>query len=310
MIEHHFTNSSAINWCRYESITKELEVCFTSGSTYSYSNVPSDVVDGLCRAPSAGKYFHAYIAHAFPYTSDNQSGWSNPIRPVMTVAAPLARPECCHYSSKDKGAFSPTLVAFETFRNCIQEYCKNGSDILAFNRFLKDKKNCSRLRSNARTEFQNIYIAVALEVGLPKLSVFLPTRKKVSVMGLARTVSGTPEEIRLYTIHGPGNKDYSSWMVSDMRIDDSSNACETLVHEMAHIHEAHFHRVLGHDQTFIEGYLEIERIFLGLGFEGLLLTRNRFTGCPSASKASTLSGIPRSAQQGAGGNALARVPQL
>lgn len=291
MIEHRFTNSSAIDWCKYDPGSKELEVCFQSGSAYRYSNVPVDLVRGLCQAPSAGRFFHAYIAHAFPYSSGNQSAFSLSVHREMS-APPRSGKR--FYTTADKMPFSQELSTFETFRQYIVEYCATtGADIATFNQFLKKDKKCKLLKSKARAEFQSIYIAVAIEVGLPKLSVFLPTRKKVSVMGLARTVSGTPDEIRLYTIHGPSHKAYSSWMARDMRIDDSSSACETLLHEIAHIHEAHCHRILGHDESFIEGYLKAEQIFIQLGFEPLLTIENRFTGCPQGSKAAKLAGSRR-----------------
>ena len=38
-----------------------LEISFNDGSLYRYSPVPMNVYAALMRAPSKGKYFHAYI---------------------------------------------------------------------------------------------------------------------------------------------------------------------------------------------------------------------------------------------------------
>ena len=293
MIEHRFTNSSAIDWCKYDPVSKELEVCFQTGSSYRYSDVPDNIVRALCQAQSAGKFFHAHVANAYPYSSQNQNEWSAPVRPEPTIQKAPIRIGERFYTTKDVRPLSLELSAFETFRKYIIEYCASGANVTAFNQFLKTDKKCNKLKSEARAEFQSIYVAAAIETGLPKVSVFLPTRKKVSVMGLARTVSGTPEEIRIYCIHGPPYKDYSSWMALDMRIDDSSSVCETLLHEIAHIHEAHYHRVLGHEETFIEGYLRVEQAFLQFGFDRLLTIEHRFVGCPRGSKASLLEKTPR-----------------
>ena len=245
---------------------------------------------GLYRSASAGKYFKSHIENKFPHSSADHVFQSLPVVPASKKIASTESVGGRYYSIKDKPTFSTTLVAFEAYRSYILKYCSLNTDINDFNHFLKDDKQFNNLKVNARLELQNIYIAVALEIGLPKLSVFLPTRKKVSVMGIAKTISGTPQEIRIYTIHGPSHKNYSFWRGSDMILDDASNTCETLVHEIAHIYEAHFHRILGHDDTFIEGYLAVERVLLKFGFQSLLLTQNRFTGCPPASKAFALSG--------------------
>jgi hypothetical protein len=44
-----------------------LEIEFTSGDVYTYSNVPSETYSGLTRAGSAGQYFHRQIQNVFDY---------------------------------------------------------------------------------------------------------------------------------------------------------------------------------------------------------------------------------------------------
>jgi hypothetical protein len=45
----------------YDAARKVLEIEFHSGGIYQYSNVSSAVYDGLMRASSHGKFFHAHI---------------------------------------------------------------------------------------------------------------------------------------------------------------------------------------------------------------------------------------------------------
>lgn len=45
----------------YDAQTRVLQIQFTSGRTYSYNDVPQDVVDGLEQASSPGQYFNAHI---------------------------------------------------------------------------------------------------------------------------------------------------------------------------------------------------------------------------------------------------------
>ena len=54
-------NSTALSGARYDGETQELTVGFTSGGTYSFSNVPPEIYEGLVSAGSPGKYYHSYI---------------------------------------------------------------------------------------------------------------------------------------------------------------------------------------------------------------------------------------------------------
>lgn len=53
--------SSAISDAEYDPETQQMELTFVNGGPYTFYNVPQDVYDGLGAAPSAGKYYHAFI---------------------------------------------------------------------------------------------------------------------------------------------------------------------------------------------------------------------------------------------------------
>jgi hypothetical protein len=54
-------SSSAISSAGYDDETQTLDVSFTSGQTYTFQNVPSEIFDGLISAPSPGRYYHQQI---------------------------------------------------------------------------------------------------------------------------------------------------------------------------------------------------------------------------------------------------------
>lgn len=53
--------STAIASARYSAETRELDLFFTNGKMYTYTDVPPEIADGLEHADSAGAYFHANI---------------------------------------------------------------------------------------------------------------------------------------------------------------------------------------------------------------------------------------------------------
>jgi hypothetical protein len=53
--------SSPISYIRYNEDTGTLDVAFSDGSAYSYSNVPEEVYQAFEHAPSQGSYFNANI---------------------------------------------------------------------------------------------------------------------------------------------------------------------------------------------------------------------------------------------------------
>jgi hypothetical protein len=187
---------------------------------------------------------------------------------------------------------SLALNSYNQFRSCVEGYRRSRmqSPIAELNDFLKSNQEVMGLRSQARAELQNIYDAVADTLDMPKAQVYVPTRKKISVHGLAVAES---IEIRIYPIHGPADKEYKQWRVRDVSLDPIEEVCETLLHEAAHIHQWHFARVMDHDETFIKGYEACEQVFLQLGFEPLLPIAKRFTGVPRSSKAAKLTGAAR-----------------
>lgn len=293
--KHTFNQSSSLSWSMYYSSTAQLDICFKSGDVYRYDKIPRDLINKLYETTSSDDFFYENIAYAFSYLVNPKDDLQVSARPKATEKRSTEKITKSRASTVKKGhlAFSTELSKYVSFRNHVEEYCATGRDMKTLNTHLKKDQHCSKLRSAARAEFQTIYNLAAEKLQLPQVSVFLPTRKKVSVRGIARTVSGTPTEIRIYAIHGPSHKEYKSWKSTDMKLDDNYGVCETLVHEIAHIYEAHFHSTLSHDKTFIEGYLATEKTFLKLGLEALLLQKNRFTGCPSDSKAAILSGKSR-----------------
>jgi len=294
-VSQFFVQPSALKWAIYYGMTNELDVCFSSGDVFRYADVPRELIHAFYGATAIDDFFYGKIAYAFTYQIVPQSYVEEPERATDTSVKPVdvASKEVVPIENGPVVSFSTDLTKYLFFRSYVADYCARGVDMKTLNTYLKKDPECSKLRSAARSEFQSIYNAVAKKLGLPKVSVFLPTRKKVRVRGIARTVSGTPTEIRIYCIHGPSGKEYTSWSSSDMTIDDNCCVCETLVHEIAHIYEAHFDATLSHDETFIKGYLATEEVFHELGFKDLLLQENRFVGCPRDSKAAQLAGSPK-----------------
>ena len=56
-----FTSRNLIAPIRYSPSKQELYISFHSGARWVYSDVPRDVFDALCAAPSVGGYFDAFI---------------------------------------------------------------------------------------------------------------------------------------------------------------------------------------------------------------------------------------------------------
>jgi hypothetical protein len=58
-------NSSHIKSADYDPYRRELLIEFQNGSKYRYPGVPQFHYEGLLKAHSAGKYFHARINRTF-----------------------------------------------------------------------------------------------------------------------------------------------------------------------------------------------------------------------------------------------------
>jgi hypothetical protein len=59
-------DSSMIHAVGYDAATEELEVVFTSGKIYRYTNVPQHVYAELLAADSKGSYMRASIIGVYP----------------------------------------------------------------------------------------------------------------------------------------------------------------------------------------------------------------------------------------------------
>jgi hypothetical protein len=59
--------STAIRSFSYDPDRKELYVTFTSGGSYTYSNVPQDIYDEWLAAFSKGTYFRNHILARYEY---------------------------------------------------------------------------------------------------------------------------------------------------------------------------------------------------------------------------------------------------
>lgn len=63
----HIVASTAIASVKYDFISDSVEITFTDGSIYSYSDVPMEVFVGLMRASSKGEFFNANIRNNYSF---------------------------------------------------------------------------------------------------------------------------------------------------------------------------------------------------------------------------------------------------
>jgi hypothetical protein len=61
--------SSTLRSVRYDRDARALDITFTSGQTYRYLNVPSEVYVDFIAAGSKGEYFNRNIKDAFRHTT-------------------------------------------------------------------------------------------------------------------------------------------------------------------------------------------------------------------------------------------------
>ena len=54
-------SSSALSSCTYDEDTRTLSIRFTSGQSYTYSDVPVEVYEELVNSSSPGRFFHGNI---------------------------------------------------------------------------------------------------------------------------------------------------------------------------------------------------------------------------------------------------------
>ena len=67
-MEREMVDSSTVLSIGYEPTSSTLEVEFKSGGVYQYFNVPEPIYQQLMTSDSKGKFLHAYIKPAYPYS--------------------------------------------------------------------------------------------------------------------------------------------------------------------------------------------------------------------------------------------------
>ena len=60
--------SSNISSIGYDPSRDTLEVEFLNGSIYQYFNVPENMYKELMAEPSKGRFLHAHVKNAYPYS--------------------------------------------------------------------------------------------------------------------------------------------------------------------------------------------------------------------------------------------------
>jgi KTSC domain len=60
-IDHEFKNSSFLKSAHYNEKDKILFLMFNNGTVTPHYDCPQSVFDGLCKAESAGKHYHAHV---------------------------------------------------------------------------------------------------------------------------------------------------------------------------------------------------------------------------------------------------------
>ena len=61
-----FPDSSAISRATYHPDRRMLDLWYRGGDRYSYFEVPIEIYEALCEAPSAGEFVNRVIKPAFP----------------------------------------------------------------------------------------------------------------------------------------------------------------------------------------------------------------------------------------------------
>ena len=64
-VQQQALTSSVLAAAVYDDELKELTLEFTSGRSYTYSQVPPETFEDLVSAPSAGKFFNNFIKDIF-----------------------------------------------------------------------------------------------------------------------------------------------------------------------------------------------------------------------------------------------------
>ena len=172
------------------------------------------------------------------------------------------------------------LVDYRAYKNAVDELCALANKLDEFTAHLKQDSQLKYLRGRARAELQTLYDNLADDLGLPRLPVYFPVRKKVYVAGAAYHADGVPSEIRIYSIKGCSSKSYDRWTPRDIRAYTENEMFETFIHESAHVLEAVRTGRMGHGKPFTKAYENIEEYFLNRGLENLIDPKIRLMGVP------------------------------
>jgi hypothetical protein len=182
------------------------------------------------------------------------------------------------------------LEQYAAYREAVIGACARAMTLDELTRLLNADPTVKARRSAARTELQAIFNLIRGHFGIPALPVYLPMRKKIAVRGQAHMCVGVPKEIRIYTVEG-SRKPYNQWTPSDITCNSVSETLECLIHETAHVLEAHRHRVMSHDENFVIAYNEIDQFLKTCGFAPLRDPSLRLMGAPRQSVATSVRNV-------------------
>lgn len=198
-----------------------------------------------------------------------------------------------YYRLEELKAFSNKLPAYTTYAYALLHLRSKARSVAAVTKAIRHTLRLRRSRLQAQLELQKVYDHVAFGLGLPKIPVRLPQRKRIRASGFVRHTFASPLEIRIFPLCGNPDKPRRLWKPADLGIYAPTHVCEILLHEIAHVHQGFRHMVWDHGCEFIASYRTIEQVFLGFGFGPLLPQKIRFGGCPVGSEAAKLEGTPR-----------------
>ena len=60
-LSRRFPQSTAIEQAAYRPASSTLDIRYRGGDRYTYFDVPPEVYDALCAAPSAGEFVNAHV---------------------------------------------------------------------------------------------------------------------------------------------------------------------------------------------------------------------------------------------------------
>jgi len=182
------------------------------------------------------------------------------------------------------------LEGYSKFHAAVLEECQQASTLQELSVKLKSDPALKGLRTFARRELQEAFDQMGSHVGITKVPVYLPVRKKIRTRGQAHTLEDIPQEIRIYAIEG-STKPYALWTPSDISCMSTAEVFECLMHEAAHILEADRHSAMSHDQNFVNAYEAIEQ-FVEISSYSVIRDKSlRLAGVPNNSIAARIGDV-------------------